>query len=115
MTSNPEPIVQHLQHEFHNLLTDVTGPDAGSQAVYTGELTRFRRLLALGAVLLRLFLVTRAAGPPGEPVTAAHGTPLTSHDQRPTTDDAVVGNVGLARPSFTARGQEGRCAPSTPS
>jgi hypothetical protein len=109
MTSNPEPIVQQRPHEFHNLLTDVTGPDAGSQAVYTVELTRFRRLLALGAVLLRLFLVTRAARHPAEPVTAANGTPLTSHDQRPTTDSSVVGTVCVARPSCTARGQEGRC------
>ena len=31
MTSNPESIVQQLQHEFQNLLTYVTGPDARSQ------------------------------------------------------------------------------------
>jgi hypothetical protein len=28
MTSNPEPIVQQLQHDFQNLLAYVTGPDA---------------------------------------------------------------------------------------
>jgi len=62
MTSNPEPIVQQLQHEFQNLLAYVTGPEARSQTTSTVELTLFRRLLALGAALLRLFLVTRAAG-----------------------------------------------------
>jgi hypothetical protein len=65
MTSNPESIVQQLQHEFQNLLSYVTGPDAGSQTAYTVELTLFRRLLALGAALLRLFFVTRAPGRAG--------------------------------------------------
>jgi hypothetical protein len=50
MTSNPEPIVQQLEHEFQTLLTYVTGPDARVQTAYTVELTLFRRLLALGAI-----------------------------------------------------------------
>ena len=41
MTSNPEPIVQQLQHEFQNLLAYVTGPEARSQTAYTVELTLF--------------------------------------------------------------------------
>ena len=82
MTSNPEPIVQQLQHEFQNLLAYVTGPEARSQTAYTVELTLFRRLLGLGAALLRLFLVTRAAVRPAEPATAPDGTRLTYHDQR---------------------------------
>jgi hypothetical protein len=65
MTSNPESIVQQLQQEFQNLLAYVTGPDARSQTAYIVELTLFRRLLALGAALLRLFFITRAAGQPG--------------------------------------------------
>src|SRR5882724_6163189 len=109
MTSNPESIVQQLQHEFQNLLSYVTGPDAGSQTAYTVELILFRRLLALGAALLRLFFVTRAAGRPAEPVTAPDGTHLTSHDQRPTTYSSVFGQVRFARHSFTAPGQEGCC------
>jgi len=109
MTSNPEPMVQQLQHEFHTLLVYVTGPDAGSQRVDTVELTRFRRRLALGAALLRLVLVTRAAGRPAAPVTAPDGTRLPYHDQRPTTYDSVFGKVRVARHSFTAPGQEGFC------
>jgi hypothetical protein len=109
MTSNPESIVQQLQHEFQNLLSYVTGPDAGSQTAYTVELTLFRRLLALGAALLRLFFVTRAAGRPAEPVPAPDGTHLTYHDQRPTTYYSVFGQVRFVRHSFTAPGQEGCC------
>lgn len=109
MTSTPEPIVQQLHHEFQNLLAYVTGPEARLQTAYTVELTLFRRLLTLGAALLRLFLVTRAAVRPAEPVTAPDGTRLTYHDQRWTTDYAVFGKVRVERHSFTAPGHEGLC------
>lgn len=109
MTSNPEPIVQQLQHDFQNLLAYVTGPDARSHDAYTVELTLFRRLLALGAALLRLFFVTRAAVSPAEPVTAPDGTRLIYHDQRPTTYYSVFGKVRFGRHYFTAPGHEGRC------
>jgi hypothetical protein len=109
MTSNPEPIVQQLHHEFQSLLADVTGPEARSQTAYTVELTLFRRLLALGAALLRLFFITRAAVRPAAPVTAPDGTHLTAHDQRPTTSFSVFGKVRFRRHFFTAPGQTGIC------
>jgi hypothetical protein len=109
MTSNPEPIVQQLEHEFQNLLTYVTGPDAQAHTAYTVELTLFRRLLALGAMLLRLFFVTRAAIRPAEPVTGPDGTRLPYHDQRATTYYSVFGKVRFWRHSFTAPGHEGLC------
>jgi hypothetical protein len=109
MTSNPEPIVQQLQHEFQTLLAYVTGPEARSQTAYTVELTLFRRLLGLGAALLRLFFITRAAVRPAEPVTAPDGTRLTSHDPRPTLYSSVFGKVGVERHYFIAPGQTGLC------
>jgi hypothetical protein len=109
MTSNPEPIGPQVPHEFQNLLAYVTGPDARSRTAYTVELTLFRRRLALGAALLRLFCVTRAAGRPAEPVTAPDGTRVTSHDQRPTPDSSVFGHVRFERHAFTAPGPEGLC------
>jgi hypothetical protein len=108
MTSNPEPMGPQVQHEFHNLLTYVTSPDARSQTAYTVELTVFRRLLALGTALWRLFVVTRAAVRPAEPVTAPDGTHLPYHDQRPTTSSAVFGKVCFARPFFTRAFDFGR-------
>jgi hypothetical protein len=65
MTSNPEPIVQQLQHDVQHVLAYVMGPEARSRTAYTVELTLFRRLLALGAALLRWFFVTRARREPG--------------------------------------------------
>jgi hypothetical protein len=109
MASNSDQIVQHLQHDFQALVAYVTGPEARVQTAYTVELTLFRRLLALGATLLRLFFVTRAAVRPSGTVTGSDGTPLTYHDQRPTTDYAVFGKVRFWRHYFTARGQAGHC------
>jgi hypothetical protein len=114
MTFNPERIAQQLPHDFQNLLAYLTGPDAGSQTAYTVELTLFRRLLALGAALLRLFFVTRAAVRLAEPVTPPHATHLTYHDQRPTAYDPIFGKVCFQRHYFTAHGQGG-AAPSTQS
>jgi len=107
MTSNPEPIVQQLEHDFQNLLAYVTGPDVRAQTAYTVELTLFRRLLALGAALLRLFFVTRAAVRPSEPILAADGTRLVYHDQRPTTYYSVFGKVRFWHHYYTAPGHDG--------
>ena len=73
------------------------------------ERTLFRRRLALGATLLRLFCVTRAAVRPVGPVLAADGTPLQYHEQRPTTYDSVFGKMRFGRHYFAAPGQAGSC------
>ena len=61
MASDVEQTVHQLQHDFQTLMAYVTGSEAQSHTAYEVELTLFRRLLALGAALLRLFFVTRAA------------------------------------------------------
>ncbi|MGH8057344.1 MAG: ISKra4 family transposase [Candidatus Entotheonellia bacterium] len=109
MASNAALTVHQLQHDFHNLIAYVTGPEAQSHTAYEVELTLFRRLLALGAALLRLFFVTRAAVRPLAPVTASDGACLAYHDQRPTTYYSVVGKVRFWRHYFTAPGQTGIC------
>ena len=83
-------------------------PTRGRNGLYR-ELALFRRLLALGAALLRLFFVTRAVVRPAEPVTAPDGTRLTYHDQRPTIYYSVFGKVPFKRHYFTASGQSGIC------
>jgi hypothetical protein len=107
MTSTPEPSVQPLEPDFPTLLADVTGPDAREPTASPVELTLFRRLLALGAARLRWFVVTRAAGRPSAPLLAADGTRLGYHEQRPTTDDAVVGNGRWWRQYAPALGHDG--------
>jgi hypothetical protein len=109
MASDVEQTVHQVQHDFQTLMAYVTGSEAQSHTAYEVELTLFRRLLALGAALLRLFFVTRAAIRPAAPITAPEGMPLTSHDQRPTTDYSVFGKVRLWRHDFTGPGQTGIC------
>src|SRR4030095_13258327 len=96
MTSNVSPIVQQIQQDFQALLTFVRGPEAHAQTASTVELTLFRRLLALGTALLRLFFLTRAATPPPAPVTAT-GTLLAYRDRRPIAYYSIFGNLTLAQ------------------
>ncbi|MDQ5851092.1 MAG: ISKra4 family transposase [Chloroflexota bacterium] len=109
MPSNSEPIVQQLRLDFETLLAYVTGPDAATQTAYTVELTVFRQLLALGATLLRLFFVTRAAERPAAPRPAPDGPQLTYHDCRPITYYSIFGKVRFARHYFAAPGHPGCC------
>ena len=109
MPSTVEPIIAQLQEEFQDLVSYVTGPASRAQTAYEVERTLFRRLLALGAALLRLFLVTRAAGRPVGPVHSPAGTVLAYHDQRPTTYYSVFGKLVFCRHAFTAPGQPVVC------
>jgi hypothetical protein len=83
------------------------------QTAATVELTLFRRLLALGAALLRLFFLTRAAARPSAP-SAVDGRVLDYHDQRMTTYVSVFGKLHFSRHYFIAAGQAG-CFPWMPS
>jgi hypothetical protein len=108
MPSNAEPIVAQIRHDMQALMDYVTGPDTATQTAYTVELTLFRRLLALGAQLLRLFFLTRVAARPSAP-QAADGTPLGYYDQRLVTYFSVFGKFAFPRHSFRAPGQPGCC------
>jgi hypothetical protein len=108
MPSNADPIVAQIQQDMQALITYVTGPETATQTAYTVELTLFRRLLALGAALLRLFFLSRAALRPSAPITA-NRTLLTYHDQRMTTYVSVFGTLRFARHYFVTPGQAGCC------
>lgn len=108
MSSNSAQIVQQIHHDFKDLVEYVTGEASRSRTAYEVELTLFRRLLALGAQLLRLFFVQRAAVRPNEP-TAPDGTRLKYQEKRPTTYFSVFGKVRFRRHYFHAPGQKGVC------
>jgi hypothetical protein len=108
MPSNAAPIVQQIQGDFHALIAYVTGPEAQTQSAYTVELTLFRRLLAIGAALLRLFFVTIPAQRPPAP-TAADGAVWSYYDQRSISYYSVFGKLRVARHYFTAPGHAGTC------
>ena len=85
MSSNSVQIVHQIHREFHELVEYVTDEKSQSRTAYEVELTLFRRLLALGAQLLRLFFMQRASVRPSRPVYAPDGTEMSYHDQRPTS------------------------------
>ena len=100
MSSNSTEIVQQIHQDFKNLVEYVTGPASQSRTAYEVELTLFRQLLLLGAHLLRLFFVQRAAVRPQEPVCAPDGTRLTYQDRRPTTYFSIFGKIRFGRHSI---------------
>lgn len=109
MSSNSAQIVHQLHLEFQGLIEYVTGEGSESRTAYEVELTLFRWLLALGAALLQLFFIHRAAVRPSGPVLAADGRELQYHDRRQTTYFSVFGKVQFRRHYFHAPGQEGVC------
>ena len=109
MPSTAEPIIAHVQQQFQELVAYVTGPETRSSTAYEVELTLFRRLLALGAALLQLFFLTRAAARPAEPVAAPDGTRLRYHDRRPVPYYSVFGKLRFHRHAYTAPGQPVVC------
>jgi hypothetical protein len=108
MSSNSVRIVHQLHREFQGLVEYVTG-EARIQTAYEVELTLFRRLLELGAQLLRLFFVHRAAVRPDEPVYAPDGTRLKYQSLRQTTYYSVFGKVRFKRHYFHAPRHEAIC------
>jgi hypothetical protein len=109
MPSTAEPIIAQVQQQFQELVAYVTGPETRASTAYEVELTLFRRLLVLGAALLRLFFVSRAAVRPAEPVRGPDGTLLAYHDRRRTTYYSVFGKLAFYRHAFTAPQQPVVC------
>lgn len=109
MTPNTDAIVPHLRRDFESLVDYVSGPDSATHDVYTVELHLFRRLLALGRLLLKLFFRTRAANRPPTP-TSSDGTPLHYHSRRSVRYISIFGELWCARHYFTAAGTAS-CAP----
>lgn len=109
MSSNPTQIVHELKHDFHELIEFVTNAESRTRTAYVVELTLFRSLLALGAGLLRLFFIQRAAERPEEPVYEPDGTRLGYHSLRRTTYFSVFGRVQFRRHYFYGAGKEGVC------
>jgi hypothetical protein len=108
MSFNSEQIVQQIRHDFKGLVEYVTDEASPSRTAYEVELILFRRLLALGAQLLRLFFVQRAAVRPSEPM-AADGRRLKYQEKRQTTYLSVFGQVRFRRHYFHTPGQRGIC------
>lgn len=109
MASNADTIVQQLQQDFQALLDYVTGPESRTSSAYCVEVTLFRRLLALGAALLQLFLESRAAVRPEAPRLSPQGPLLPYYDRRAVSYYSVFGKLTFERHYFYAPGLGGCC------
>jgi hypothetical protein len=109
MSSNPDQIVQQMQCEFHSLIAYVRDAESRSRTAAEVESTLFRRLLALGLQLLRLFFLTRAAAQPTTLPTTATGTPIPAYDRRSIDYISVFGKLSFERQYFYAAGIAGVC------
>ena len=109
MSSNPTQIVHQLRQDFQKLIEFVTNEESKTRTAYEVELTLFRSLLALGADLLRLFFVQRAAERPEEPIYEPDGTTISYHSMRPTTYFSVFDKIQFWRHYFYEAGKEGVC------
>lgn len=109
MAPNTDAIVPQLRRDFEALVDYVSGSDSAKHDVYTVELYLFRRLLALGALLLKLFFRTRAAKRPVAP-TSSDGTTLGYHSRRSVRYISIFGELWCARHYFTSAGKAS-CAP----
>jgi hypothetical protein len=109
MIATPEPMVHDITQEFQALIDYVTNEESRHRTAYDVERTLFRRLLALGAALLRRFFTSRAAVRPSEPRTTPSGRRMRSTGMRATTAVSVFGTVRFARQYDTAPGQPGTC------
>jgi hypothetical protein len=109
MSSNSTLIIHQLHHDFQELIEYVTGKGSWSRTAYKVEFTLFRKLLALGAQLLRLFFVHRASVRPDEPVCTPDGMKLEYTDMRRTTYFSVFGKIQFRRHYFHVPGHKGVC------
>lgn len=108
MSSNPDEIVQQMQQDFHDLIAYVRDSSSQSRTAAQVETTLFRRLLALGLQLLRLFFLTRAALQPRSP-TSTSGAPIPYHSRRSIDYFSVFGKLSFARHYFYSSDAGGIC------
>ena len=101
MAPNTETIVPQLRRDFETLVDYVSGPDSANHDVYTVELHLFRRLLRIGAALLKLFFRTRAATRPAAPTTP-EGAVMRYHGLRSVRYSSIFGELWVTRHYFTA-------------
>jgi hypothetical protein len=109
MPSTTDPIIAQVRAELEGLLGLVTDPASQQQSAAGVELALLRRLLGLGALLLRVFFETRGAEKPAGPVLSEDGTELRYHDRRRTSYVSIFGKLAVWRHAFTAPGQPVVC------
>src|SRR5450755_2878752 len=105
--ASPELIVAEVRAQFDSLLAEMLGPEAAGMTMDRMERHLFRRVLALGRGLLRLFVAQRAQATQQPATVTPAGATLGYHSERKRTYGSLFGAVPIERPYFYARGQGG--------
>lgn len=111
MVDDPEAIVRQaakLDEQYRTLTAMVRGPEAARSTAAEVELSVFRAVLALGAELLRLWFMLRAAACPGPSgMTPESGWRLNSWRER--TYLSVFGPIAVRRRYYVNAAGGGSC------
>jgi hypothetical protein len=105
--ASPELIVAEVRAQFDSLLAEMLGPEAGGMTMDRMERHLFRRVLALGRGLLRLFVAQRAQATQQPATVTPAGVTVGYHSERKRTYGSLFGTVPIERPYCYARGQGG--------
>ena len=112
MPHDPEAILRQVgqaDEHFRGLMGYLRGPEAQGSSAYEVELTLFRSLLALGAKLLTLFFMLRAAARVEEAPVAPDGSELRLHSWRQATYFSVFGPLRFRRRYYRTPDGSGTC------
>jgi len=109
MHSGSDSNIQGIQQKFQELVQYVAQKAAEKSAAHEVELDLFRKLLSLGAELLKLFFLRRASSSPAESVRAPDGSELKQHDRRQKQYFSVFGKITFRRGYFRRAGYDGIC------
>jgi Uncharacterised protein family (UPF0236) len=104
ISANPDDILQPIRQEFEDLLSSVlhAQPDA-----YQFECALFRRLLAMGALLMRLFLCVQAQRYCPDTATDKNERELPFHSHKARSLVTVFGKVRFTRAYYYQQGAGG--------
>lgn len=104
-----ESILAEVDIQFNRLKEYVFGP-AQKQALHEVEGGIFRQLLALGLLLLKVFLQKRGNGKRGESVKGRDGRELRYHGVKSRTYFSIFGKLRIGRAYYwNDGGEEGTC------
>ena len=104
MSTNPNEILQPIRQEFEDLLSNVLHAQPNAMDACQFECALFRRLLALGTLLMRLVFSVQAQRFCPEMATDKDGRELPFHSHKARSLVTVFGKVRFARAYYYQQG-----------
>lgn len=106
--TNLQKAIHETRKEFEGILTLVT-QDSGGKQIHEVERGIFQRLLALGALLLQVFLMGLNGGDVGLIHTSVDGVVRKRHSIKTRVYYSIFGKITISRWYYWARGVSSAC------